>query len=137
MPKINYGLTELYSQLPMIPLARPYVAVRLQYGGNYYDTMGLIDSGADSSLFNEQFASVLGLDLSQGQTGSSLGLGGTAPVVYFGIFLTVRGKRFSANVGFTKGIGPQFGLLGRRDFFQVFLVGFDQPSQQFFLHRLP
>jgi len=137
MPKVNYGLTQPYAPLPMDPTLRPYVSVRLQVGGRYLDTMGLIDSGADSSLFNEQYALGIGLDLSKGHVSTTRGVGGQITLVYFDIFLTVRSHRFPARVGFSQQWPPQFGLLGRSDFFQAFNVGFDQRNQQVLLHGLP
>lgn len=137
MSKVNYGLTEPYVQLPNDLIFRSYVAVRLQHGGRFLDTMGLIDSGADSSLFNDQFGAALGLNLSSGQISNTQGVGGVISTVSFDIFLTVLGKRFPARVSFSGQWNPRFGLLGRADFFEAFRVGFDQGNQQVHLHRLP
>jgi len=133
---VKYGRTHSYTQMANGEPFRPYVPVRLQYGGRSHDTLGLIDSGADTSMFHTQFAPALGIDLSKGQPGTSQGIGGSANVVYFDIFLTVFGKRFPARVAFINDNRfKSFGLLGRHDFFMSFRVGFDQPATQVFLHQ--
>ncbi len=134
MPKVNFRLAQSYTQLPNDPVLRPYVPVRLQKGAEYQDTVGLIDSGADTSLFNDQYAVALGLDLADGKPSRTQGVGGIDDVVCFDIYLLVYGKRFAARVQFSSKWPPRYGLLGRNDFFQAFRVGFIQP--RLYLHNI-
>lgn len=127
---VKYRHLEAYRSLqPGEPL-RPYIAVRLQHGGRFQDTLGLIDSGADTSLFHLQWAPVLGLTLDPAAMSNTMGIGGNAATWYFDIFLTVAGRRFPAHVGFSSSMPTAFGLLGRTDFFTAFAVGFDQVGYQ-------
>src|SRR5437899_10346513 len=49
---VKYRSLEPYSQmLPPEPF-RPFVAIRLHFGGRHFDTRGLIDSGADDTVIN-------------------------------------------------------------------------------------
>lgn len=122
---VEYAHAEPYRQLNGGP-ARPYLVVRLQFGERTIDTIGLIDSGADGSLFNAQFAQYLGFTLDPDASATSQGLGGTVPTWQFDIELTVLGKRFPASVAFSESWTPAFGLLGRGDFSRAFRVGIDE-----------
>jgi len=68
---------ELDYQLPLSwlrPVKKPIVAVRVSAGTNYQDTLALVDSGADYSIFHAKFAEVLGLRLTGGQLKRFIGL---------------------------------------------------------------
>jgi hypothetical protein len=126
--KVNYGGFEPYTVLPPHIRLRPYVAVRLQSNGLYYDTFGLVDSGADVVMFNLAWATPLGLVLTPGAEEPIGGVGGGAVAWFFNIHLTVKSKRFAARVGFGSTIPREFGLLGRDAFFDAFNLGFDNPG---------
>jgi hypothetical protein len=116
---------------------RPCVPVRLQIGGKYIDTFGIVDSGADGSLFNMQFAIALGLNPAPTPDRVGSGVGGGLDVWDFDIFMSAYGKRFAARVGFSPAWSPTVGLLGRADFFSAFHVGFDEPTHQVLLQARP
>jgi hypothetical protein len=126
--KVNYGGTEPYSIIPPHRRLRPYVAVRLQSNGKYWDTFGLVDSGADIVMFNQAWAGPLGLVLTPGAEEAIGGIGGSAVAWFFNIHLTVKSKRFASRVGFGSTIPREFGLLGREVFFDTFNLGFDNPG---------
>jgi len=135
---VRYRRSEPYSVLSTVaPVARPYLPVRLQYGGRFFDTLGLIDSGADCSLFNLEILSQLGLERTQGRLEPTTGLGGDAATWYFDVHLIVLRQRFLAKVGFAAELPRGFGLLGRADFFRVFQVGIDQRNTMALLHPYP
>jgi hypothetical protein len=60
---VRYARTESYSRLRAGEPYRPYLAVRIQSGGRHFDTVAIVDSGADSTVFDKQLAAVLGLSL--------------------------------------------------------------------------
>jgi hypothetical protein len=127
--KVNYGAFEPYSIIPPHMTLRPYIAVRLHSNGNFYDTFGLVDSGADLPLFNDQWAGVLGLVLTPGAQVSIGGIGTAGAIAwFFDIHLTVKSRRFPARVGFSPSSPREFGLLGRAGFFDAFRLGFDNPG---------
>ena len=127
--KVNFGGVEPYSMVPPHTSLRPYIAVRLHSNGKFYDTFGLVDSGADSALFNDQWAGVLGLVLTPGAEVPIGGIGAAGAVAwFFNIHLTVKSRRFAAQVGFSPNTPKQFGLLGRAGFFDAFNLGFDNPG---------
>jgi hypothetical protein len=50
---VKYAAYETYSQPGGAAVEGPFLPVRLQHGGTYFDTPGLVDSGADGSLFSD------------------------------------------------------------------------------------
>jgi hypothetical protein len=136
METVRYSRIEPYTPLGGGPF-RPYLPVRLQNGGQFIDTVGLVDSGADVSFFNLQFAAVLGLALDPTKATTTQGVGGQAQCWEFDIHLTVLGKRFPGRVGFSSTWPPVFGLLGRADFFGAFQVGIDEIRQRALFHPSP
>jgi len=134
---VRYARQERYRASPINGVMAPLVPVRLQSGGRSADTLGLVDSGADLSMFNAAFAVPLGIDLSLYPDDSSSGLGGSVPVKLVPIRMVVFGKSIDATVQFGMAIPQSFGLLGRADFFGAFSVGFNQRNLQVLLHPLP
>jgi len=134
---VRYGRLEAYrAPIPGQP-AGPYVPVRLYNGGLSRDTLGLVDSGADVTLFNVGFAALLNVDLTGVPDERVGGVGGATLVKFVPLQLAVGGSRFSDRVGFTTGIGVQFGLLGRTGFFRACAVGFDERQARLLYHFLP
>jgi hypothetical protein len=129
-------LTEPYRTLPGIVGARPFVAVRLQAGDIFVDTWALIDSGTDRTLFHHDWLAVFSLSRQPSAVETTLGIGGTASIRSFEVELFVCGVRILAPIGFTGGVPREFGLLGRAEFFNAFLVGFDNPQKQVHLEQL-
>lgn len=134
---VRYRRTERYLTPPFGGPIRPYLPVRIQVGGRFIDTLGLVDSGADASLFNADIALALGFTLTLGQEHPIGGIGGNAVAWDFDVVLSVAGERVPAKIGFSPTSPREFGLLGRTDFFAAFHVGFDQRGLQTHLHALP
>ena len=130
---VRYGRSEYYRPLSPGAIAKPYIPVRLQFGGRHVDTIGLIDSGADGSIFNADFALALGFVLDPSRTVELGGLGGTIRGWKLNVYISTFGKRFPANVAFAAQWPAAHGLLGREDFFAAYRVGFDQSTNEFHL----
>lgn len=131
---VRYGGVLAYTQLTLGEPARPYAVVRIHSGGKYFDTIGLLDTGADNTLFHQQLAPTLGLTLVPGQEVMTGGVGGQTPTWFFNLSLTVNGKHFPARVGFSPGCPQSFGLLGRSATFRAFRFGFEELSQRVLYH---
>jgi hypothetical protein len=111
----------------------PYLAVRLQLGGRHIDTQGLVDSGAERTLFHWDFARALGINLDPTCVESLDIVGGNADVWYVALYMTVANRRMSVDVGFSPAVPPEHGLLGRSGFFDSFDVGLDQRGARLLL----
>ena len=123
-----------YRQLSLDEPARPFVPVRIRRGDAFVNTRGLIDSGADRSLFSAALAPALGIDLTQlAGTGAARGVGGEDRVDAVDVEMYVAGVRFPARLSFSENWTNAFGLLGRADFFRAFRVAFDERAEAVFL----
>lgn len=134
---IRYGGIAAYSAPAIGIPAGPFLSVRLRNGGRYYDTFGLVDSGADQSMFNSQHALALGLALDPALARVGSGVGGHTQIWVHQIDLVVAGRTITAPVAFSPGCPPGFGLLGRADFFDRFQIGIEQRNARLLYHALP
>lgn len=117
-----------YTQLSGIP--RPLARVLLWHGNRRVPLIGLIDSGADASLLDAEYASFLGLDPSDALRTTSTGAEGEAfeTLSWPNAPLEVqfRNERFPFRGSFFEFPAGHDGmnLLGRRDFFARYVVQF-------------
>lgn len=117
---------------------KPIIPVRLEHGGRSLDTFGLVDSGADGSMFHASFAQALGFQLDPAAKFETGGTAGKVDTWAFDIYLHVEGRRFRSTVAFVNTMSLQaHGLLGRGDFFLRFGVGIDEPGKMLLLHHIP
>ena len=116
----------------------PIIPLTLR-GKESFDYLGLVDSGADISAIHVSVAEILGLDLS-GKENHSFGIGGR-----------VSSKDARVNVRISKGHESiefampvkvildkyEFGvmLLGRRGFFDRFMIKFDETNEKVTLKK--
>ncbi|MBI2097660.1 MAG: hypothetical protein HYT46_01870 [Candidatus Vogelbacteria bacterium] len=112
---------------------RPLVEVTL-FGplGSSIKTLALIDSGADYSLFNIEFARKLGLDLSVGERQTTTGIeGGYKELLILDIELQVEAlNKIKTPVGFIDSPSVS-GLLGQIGFFDLNRVKFERDHNVF------
>ena len=142
MSTITYELELRYQEFLMgaYPTKKPIVAVRISAGPKYLDTSALVDSGADYSIFDAQFAEALGLVLTNGKPIPLVGLDGNKqdgylhPVAIRIIAASKAWQPIKGEVIFKKDMPSELGnLLGRHDFFQALMLGFDERRQKLHL----
>jgi len=109
---------------------KPYVEVRLWHGTQSVRLLALVDSGADTSLLDASYADALGLDRAQATTiDAVVATGGATQVLGWPTLpleLQFENERFpfqGAFADFPPGSDPE-NLMGRRDFFERFIVQF-------------
>jgi hypothetical protein len=96
------------------------------------ETLGLADSGCDSTMLPGPWAATLGIDLQNDCTsrGSNTAGGKTTNFVYApGVDVLFWGRKLHLNAAFNPGL-PII-LLGREDFFSHYKVTFDQQANLF------
>ena len=104
--------------LPIIPIA-------LKSKEEWIDFDVYIDTGASSCLFSADVAEMLGIPLEQGEIKKmTLGDGNTLTVYIHNLLISVAGREFVAPVGFSKGLGISFAILGRKGIFDHFVICF-------------
>lgn len=90
---------------------------------------GLIDSGADVTIFSAEYGEAIGLKVEKGRVGKFSGIGEGRITVYFHeVILDVGGHRWISEIGFTYDPGV-VAILGQVGFFEKFRIVFDYPKK--------
>ncbi len=117
---------------------RPMVELELT-GKETIHALGLIDSGADTTMMNMQYARLLGIDLSKAQKREFLGIGNSRVTSYISS-VTMRIKYVDtpilSTVAFTDSPSVDI-LLGQEDFFESFRIKFEKDHDVFDLSLSP
>ncbi|MBI2124304.1 hypothetical protein HYT92_00785 [Candidatus Pacearchaeota archaeon] len=108
-------------------------------GKENFDTVALVDSGADISAMPKDMAEVLGLKL-DGEIEYAYGIGGKTKCVETKITILIEQKheRYMLNIPI-KVILDEYSfpiLLGRAGFFDEFIVSFDQLKERISLKKI-
>jgi len=108
----------------------PLAAVRLWHGDRSVRIIALVDSGADYSLFDVKYADALGLERGPADIGEAASAGGSTFTTYrwprVPLEIQFEAERFLLRGAFAAfpASSDRLDLLGRRDFFQRFIVQF-------------
>lgn len=121
-------------------ISRPMLPIRLFNGANSADTYGLLDSGADASLFHSSLAELLGIEWKTGRHDvfSGVAADATLDVYFHTVGLQVLGFEavLSLEVGFTDSSGVS-ALIGQAGFFDSYQVRFERFKNQFEIAEPP
>ena len=102
------------------------------------DLIALVDSGADISVIPKEIAEVLGLKL-EGEIEPAFGVGGTVPTIQTQVNVRVGRQhedyRFSMPIKVIMSDYDLPPLLGRKGFFQEFIITFDERKEKVQLKR--
>ena len=108
-------------------------------GKERFETIALIDSGADISAMPKDVAEILGLDLS-GERTPAFGIGGKVDSIQTTVTITIeKGHEHYAFQIPVKVILGDYDfpiLLGRAGFFDKFIISFDQAQEKVLLKRI-
>jgi hypothetical protein len=107
-------------------------------GREIFETIALVDSGADISAISKDVADLLGLDLS-GERSPAFGIGGKTDAVNTTVNARIRkgheSYRFKLPVKVVLGKYDFPMLLGRSGFFDKFIITFDERQEKVQLKR--
>lgn len=108
----------------------PIIPIMLKGKAGWLRFQAYADTGASYSLFQAEVAEMLGLDLEKGEFHEmTLGDGKVLKVFVHKILISVADKEFVASIGFSRGIGIGFYVLGRKDIFEHFIVCFNEKEK--------
>lgn len=93
----------------------------------------LVDSGASFSVFRPEIAEYLGINIEKGKKLYLEGIGGRILGYLHNIFTEVAGKKFRCKIIFSYEFKVSFNLIGRDNFFQYFLITFDEKNKKLIL----
>jgi len=98
----------------------------------------LIDSGADCSLLNIQFAKEAGIDLTKARSGKMLGIGSEDDVYYMNVEIRLKDfpKPITVRAGFIDSDNV-VALLGQAGFFDAYRIKFEKDHDTFEISEAP
>jgi hypothetical protein len=118
---------------------RPLIELELVGNSQTIHALGLIDSGADTTMMNLEYARVLGIDLAGATKKEFLGIGGTRVNCFLksvSMKLKYTDHTFTTMVAFTESPSVDI-LLGQEDFFECFRIKFEKDHDIFELSPVP
>lgn len=108
----------------------PIISLKLRGRQEWIESTAYVDSGASYSRFHAEIAEILGLTLENGELREmSVGDGNMLKVYLHEIEILIAEREVKASIGFSKGIGIGFNIIGRKSIFEKFLVCFNEKEK--------
>jgi hypothetical protein len=133
-PYVKVPLKERSVITGKMSVDRPIIPIKLFHGKQEVRYEALLDSGADTSIFDAEIGELLGIDV---KTGSVWKFGGVqnvkkAAVAYaHTITLSIGGHKYPTRVCFSYDISTSgYGILGQAGFFDLFSICFDLTKER-------
>lgn len=104
----------------------PVIPVVFVVGKKRIRAQALIDSGATISVFGEETAEILGVEIEKGKKTILGGVGGRIVGYIHKLRLRIAGKSFLCPIVFSREYLVSFNLLGRQEFFKRFKIVFEE-----------
>ena len=98
-------------------------------------TDALLDSGANISVFRQEIAECLGLQIESGEEILLHGLGGRVIGYIHDVTMRVEQISFPCKVVFSSELTVGVSIIGRQDFFQKFQITFDERNKELTLEQ--
>ena len=127
MIKFKYA-TRRDRQFPIIPITLIKKNIEI-------DTDGLIDSGANISVFREEIAECLEISIEDGEEILIQGLGGRIVGYIHELRVRVDDVEFPCKVVFSKELTVGLNILGREGFFEYFQITFNEKDKEVVIER--
>lgn len=108
----------------------PLIPVVVLADASAYEIHALVDSGSMISLFRMEVAYQLGIRPLSGKPINVASINGELLVYSHSLLLKIAGKDFMCHVGFSEVFTPNVNILGRIDFFENFMVLFDEKNKK-------
>src|SRR3989338_8927052 len=100
----------------------PVIDIFVSRANHIARIFALIDSGATVSVFKEEVAKQLGIDIEKGKVIHLGGVGGHIKGYQHEVKIEVDGKKFVCPMVFSREYLVSFNLLGREDVFENFRI---------------
>jgi len=104
----------------------PVIPLVFIIGGKRIRSQALVDSGATISIFGEEVAETLGIEIEKGEQTMLGGVGGRIVGYIHTLPIRVAGKEFLCPIVFSREYLVSFNLLGREEFFKRFSITFEE-----------
>ena len=116
---------------------RPLVYAEIEFNGKSRVFQFLVDSGADFSLLNRNCATEMGMDFNDGPVKRVSGVGQRSVKVvekHVKLSIPAFNSSFDTKIFGSNDLNMVHNLLGRDNFFDQYLVGFDQRARKVLLN---
>lgn len=121
-------------------VTKPVIPVVIEHLGKEIKCLGLVDSGADYSLFNAEYADGLGLPVERGSLKDIRGISGSLKCREQEVTLKfLSGKHFKKIKGkrmFSRKYKRPFALLGRDTIFKLYEITFNEKEKLFVFKKI-
>ncbi len=108
----------------------PIITISIKRKEEWIDFDAYIDTGASTCLFPADVAEILNITLERGEVKKViLGDGNTITVYIHNLSISLAGKEFIAPIGFSKGLGINFAIIGRKGIFEQFMITFNEKDK--------
>lgn len=119
-------------------VSRPLIPISIQGPRGKWEGYGLIDSGADRSLFHFEIGKMIGLDVFDGEIEDFAGIGGTRISAFLHLIkIQIIGfsEQIEIKAGFvdSPGVGA---ILGQDGFFDAFRIKFERDREIIEIHHI-
>lgn len=108
----------------------PVIPIGLIRGKETVRTEALVDSGANISIFHGEFCGELGLKLEDGEKRTFQGIGGKITGYVHTIQVNANEHVFPCRIAFSNEMITGLNIIGREDFFDKFIVTFDDVKRE-------
>ena len=113
----------------------PLIPIKLVSSKISVNTLAYLDSGASVSLFRIDIANQMDIDIENGEKIHLEGISGKITVYIHKIKIIVDDIEFILKAGFSEEYVASFNLLGRENFFNNFLITFDEINRRIILEK--
>jgi len=113
----------------------PIIPILLRHKDKLVLTEALVDSGANTSVFHAEIAEQLGIKFKQGRKIYLGGIGGRILAYLHQVDIKIEDIEFICKVAFTEEMPVSLNILGRENFFEKFLISFDDINREVILQR--
>ena len=108
----------------------PIITVEFEGREEWLEFESYVDSGAGYSVFHSDVAETLGIKIENGKEDHVIVGDGNKLVVFIHkIKIRIADVEFEATIGFSKGLGIGFNVLGQKDIFDKFIICFDRSEK--------
>jgi len=108
---------------------RPIIPVEVGFNNFFVQYEVLVDSGADLCIFDAEIGEILGMKINSGKPQKVAGITGAQSEVYYlhKIQVKVGGHEYKIEAGFLPNLNSRYnyGVVGQKGFFDLFVVKFD------------
>jgi len=95
-------------------------------GDKWHEIWGFVDSGATYTTLHSEEGHRLGIDPFSGEKIMvTVGDGGSIPVYLHKLLVRIGSHEFNAVIGFSDRLGIALNIIGRKSFFEEFVICFD------------